>query len=458
MSDRGHHWTNPSVLKFAGDDDPIDFIQQEAKALVLTAVEQGWTGPPFDPFKLADLLKLGLFPNDDILDARTLLGPRGGLQIEFNPNRPWARTRYSVAHEIAHTLFPDCAERVRNRVSGRNALTDDWQLELLCNIGAAEILMPTNSGRLEAEDVDLDNLIRLGKEYGVSLEAIFLRLVKLTASPCAMFSASRTSDTVDSRYRVDYSVASRTFPSPIPNATELGPGGLLSECTAVGYTSRGTERWGSWPSPYPIECIGIPAFPGKSFPRILGLVRSPSSAKRPPAEFRYITGDARLAKGDGRKVVAQIVNDRTANWGAGFALSVKREWPMVQEDFRNWVGRDPQHLSLGRTRAFDVHDELCLVSMIAQRGYGPASRPRIRYRALQEALADVAEIAKNRQASVHMPRIGTGQAGGHWGIIRELIDEALVQQGVNVTVYDLPGTASREVQGALDFSRPASGI
>ena len=39
-----------------------------------------------------------------------------------------------------------------------------------------------------------------------------------------------------------------------------------------------------------------------------------------------------------------------------------------------------------------------------------------------------------------MPRIGTGQAGGDWAIIHEMIDEALVRQGVDVTVYTLPGT------------------
>jgi hypothetical protein len=40
-----------------------------------------------------------------------------------------------------------------------------------------------------------------------------------------------------------------------------------------------------------------------------------------------------------------------------------------------------------------------------------------------------------------MPRIGTGGAGGRWDIVAELIDEALVRRGVDVTVYTPRGKA-----------------
>ena len=38
-----------------------------------------------------------------------------------------------------------------------------------------------------------------------------------------------------------------------------------------------------------------------------------------------------------------------------------------------------------------------------------------------------------------MPRIGSGQAGGSWTIISELIETEVCAAGVPVTVYDLPG-------------------
>jgi hypothetical protein len=43
-----------------------------------------------------------------------------------------------------------------------------------------------------------------------------------------------------------------------------------------------------------------------------------------------------------------------------------------------------------------------------------------------------------------MPRIGTGQGGGSWNIIKELIDDALCRRGLKVNVYDLPNTEVKE--------------
>ena len=82
--------------------------------------------------------------------------------------------------------------------------------------------------------------------------------------------------------------------------------------------------------------------------------------------------------------------------------------------------------------------------MIAQKGYGPSANPRIRYAALRHCLGVVAEEAENRGAAVHMPRIGAGEAGGDWAIVRELIDDTLVRAGIDVTVYTLPGTVKHE--------------
>jgi O-acetyl-ADP-ribose deacetylase (regulator of RNase III) len=71
-------------------------------------------------------------------------------------------------------------------------------------------------------------------------------------------------------------------------------------------------------------------------------------------------------------------------------------------------------------------------------------RPRIRYAAVREALATVARFASESGASVHMPRIGAGQAGGRWPLIREIVDDTLTRRGVPVTVYVPPGQQIRE--------------
>ncbi|GGL01213.1 hypothetical protein Ppa06_63340 [Planomonospora parontospora subsp. parontospora] len=68
---------------------------------------------------------------------------------------------------------------------------------------------------------------------------------------------------------------------------------------------------------------------------------------------------------------------------------------------------------------------------------GDHSAP-IRYDALCKCLTALTENATERRASVHLPRIGAGLAGGSWERIAPLIIQALTDRGVTVTVYDLP--------------------
>lgn len=52
------------------------------------------------------------------------------------------------------------------------------------------------------------------------------------------------------------------------------------------------------------------------------------------------------------------------------------------------------------------------------------------------ALGAVADRAAELGASVHMPRIGCGLAGGKWSRIEPLIEQRLAGRGIPVTVYD----------------------
>lgn len=63
--------------------------------------------------------------------------------------------------------------------------------------------------------------------------------------------------------------------------------------------------------------------------------------------------------------------------------------------------------------------------------------PPIRYEAVREGLKRVAQEAKSLGASVHMPRIGCGLAGGRWEEIEPIIEQELLGKGIAVTVYDL---------------------
>ena len=131
-------------------------------------------------------------------------------------------------------------------------------------------------------------------------------------------------------------------------------------------------------------------------------------------------------------------------------MEVAKEWGFIQEEFRGRVEQDRSNLSLGKIHWAQIEEDLGIVHMVAQSGYGPSTRPRIRYAALSDTLDQLQEVALEQSASVHMPRIGTGQAGGNWELIRELIDERLVRRGTPVFVYLLPDRMPSQVQGMLD--------
>jgi hypothetical protein len=433
-------WTNPSVLALAGDRDPVGVVTDCARDLVFSAVEQGWHGPPYDPFQLAELMQIHLVPREDLYDARLVAGAERP-QIEFNPTRPRGRVRFSVAHELAHTFFPDYQDVIRYRGRPAADSADDWQLELLCNVAAAELLMPVGSfTALEDEPLRIERLMELRKEFDVSTEALLLRVAKLTEQASGVFAASRVDgNAFDSPFRIDYVAASRNWIPPVDRGMRVPGDSVLGECTAVGYTAKASESWGG--SELRIECAGIAPYPGQKAPRVVGLLLPESDA---PMErgLTEVLGDALSPRGDGPHLVVHLVNDKTANWGGAFARALKKRWPVAQEAFTEWATK--ANLTLGRVHVIDVSEDTAVATMIAQKGYGPAVTQRIRYAALREALAEVAASAEARGARVHMPRVGAGQAGGEWPIIRELIDEMLVRRGVDVTVYTLPGTKIEE--------------
>jgi len=443
------HWTNPSVLALAGNSDPMGRMISTTRELVLKAMDDGWQGPPFDPFWLAEYLKLRVTARDDVLDARVVADSAKELGIEYNPTQPRGRTRFSIAHEIAHTLFPDCAEMVRNRTTVTHRRRDEWQLELLCNLSAAEILMPVSSAsQILDSPITIDEILNQRKNFDVSVEAILLRLAKLTTQPITIFAAARERDEEGAPYRIDYSESSSVSSVIIPARTIVPAKSVLSECTAIGYTAKRKEQWTSGLPELEVECVGVAPYPGSAYPRVVGLVRS--AAKQVPETQRimYLVGDATEPRGPDPKIIAQVVNDKTANWGAGFAIAVARKWPEVQRDFQGWVANEKANLSLGESHIAKASESLSVYSMVAQHGYGPSTKPRIRYSALRSCLGKLFQVASQNRATVHMPRIGAGQAGGNWDVISEIVYDTLVSQGVEVTVYDLPLHDERRKQNA----------
>lgn len=157
--------------------------------------------------------------------------------------------------------------------------------------------------------------------------------------------------------------------------------------------------------------------------------------------LQYVVGDATAPQGEGRKLIAHIVNPVGA-FGAGFVVAVNRRWPAVRPAYQKLCAQAEaeggQLRLLGKIQVMDVEEGIAIANLFAQLAPG-ASRP-IRYDALYNALEALQKLLAVQDApvSVHMPRIGAGLARGHWPIIEQIVIHTLVSPGVDVTVYDLP--------------------
>ncbi|RFU41431.1 Appr-1-p processing protein [Actinomadura logoneensis] len=154
--------------------------------------------------------------------------------------------------------------------------------------------------------------------------------------------------------------------------------------------------------------------------------------------IRYVRGDATSPQAKGVKVIAHVCND-LGGWGKGFVLAVSRRWDQPERAYREWHrNRAKNDFGLGAVQFVQVEQYVHVANMVAQRGTKRGSKGvPIRYDALGRCLDGVGARALELEASVHMPRIGCGLAGGRWSEVEPLIERHLVERGVPVTVYDI---------------------
>lgn len=153
--------------------------------------------------------------------------------------------------------------------------------------------------------------------------------------------------------------------------------------------------------------------------------------------INYTTGDATAPEGDSPKLIVHVCNDK-GGWGKGFVVAISKRWEEPEAGYRRWhkKGGNPP-FELGQVQFAEVEPNLWVANMIGQHGMGQKrGKPPIRYEAVEEGLRRVAEFASQKEASVHMPRIGCGLAGGEWQEIKQIIERTLVASGIEVTGYD----------------------
>lgn len=150
-------------------------------------------------------------------------------------------------------------------------------------------------------------------------------------------------------------------------------------------------------------------------------------------QINYLKGDATAPQFEGNKIIAHICND-IGGWGKGFVMAISKRWKQPEHQYRTWHATK-NDFALGEIQLVQVENDLFVANMIAQHGINSTEKP-IRYDAVELCLEKLSKEAIKQNASIHMPRIGCGLAGGKWEEIEPIVEKTLLTNDIDVFVYD----------------------
>jgi O-acetyl-ADP-ribose deacetylase (regulator of RNase III) len=128
---------------------------------------------------------------------------------------------------------------------------------------------------------------------------------------------------------------------------------------------------------------------------------------------------------------------------SGVAKEIRAKYPIVWDDYSKTIEPNPifqeSRARLGRIVVSEVSDSLLVVCIISQQFYGKDGKRYTSYDALDTALETLERTIKvygsgRDDTSVHHPLIGCGLGGGHWNVVKEIIEHRL---GSGTTLWTL---------------------
>lgn len=192
MNSRGHkkvyHKHVQAVIDEMATEDPRDAIRLKARAK-LAGVLSLFGEPPFDLKALASCFGLKWSDESPAFSSDSEIVPTGDGRVSLRVNqlRPITRQRFSIAHEIGHTLFPEYRSAVRCRKANERRWTEDDLIESLCDVAASEFMFPLPWFEESVRTMPWtgDGLAAIADQYEASREATARRIVELHKEPMA---------------------------------------------------------------------------------------------------------------------------------------------------------------------------------------------------------------------------------------------------------------------------------
>lgn len=137
-------------------------------------------------------------------------------------------------------------------------------------------------------------------------------------------------------------------------------------------------------------------------------------------------------------IIVQQVNAQGA-MNSGVAKAIRQKYPVVYEVYSNTVhpGNDYGLSHMGRMIPVKINEDLYVANIVGQQFYGKDKKKYTSYDALDTGFKAIAEIMKSDDFPIHVPLIGSGLGGGHWPVVKQIIEHRL--ENLDVTLWLQPG-------------------
>uniref|UniRef100_A0A8C1MBF3 Chromodomain helicase DNA binding protein 1-like n=1 Tax=Cyprinus carpio TaxID=7962 RepID=A0A8C1MBF3_CYPCA len=166
-----------------------------------------------------------------------------------------------------------------------------------------------------------------------------------------------------------------------------------------------------------------------------------SSTDSDHTAIHYVLGDVTHPQADREDAIIVHCVDDSGHWGRGglfTALELRSDEPKKQYQ----LAGDMEDLELGNVLLFPIDDKQSRLSgrdylalIVAQQRDKANNLSGIRLTALDEGLKKIYRDAKQKNASVHLPRIGHSTKGFNWYGTERLIRKHLATKGISTFMY-----------------------
>lgn len=190
MSNQGNY-DNTTPLP-ANLEQVTEFMIKHARDLVRElAKDRDWDEPAFLAKDLAALQGVKDIVHADLGESDgALLRYSDGYVIKLNVRHSQVRQNFSCAHEIGHIILDEfMQQRSSSKIDFRRQASEiERAKERLCDIAAAELLMPqpSFSKYLSGFGVSIASVERLAQIFKVSIPAAAIRVEEISIERCRL--------------------------------------------------------------------------------------------------------------------------------------------------------------------------------------------------------------------------------------------------------------------------------